>query len=74
MIKNATYPIWEKLIRGELDIAIKQVSAQLMLNRCQRNLLKDPSSENIEKLKSDVHTFFTKFDSILQDELNQLFG
>ncbi len=74
MIKNAKDPIWERLIRGELNVTITQVSAQLMLNRCKRNLEKDPSQANIKMLKSDVHTFFTKFDTILQDEIKQIFG
>jgi len=74
MINNAADPVWEKLIRGDLNVTVSQISAQMLLNRCRRNLDKDPSPTNINKLKSEVHTFFCKFESILQDEIKQLFG
>lgn len=74
MIKSATDPIWEKLIRGELNITVKEVPAQMMLSRCKRNLEKNPDPENIKKLKAEAHAFFTKFENILQDEIKQLFG
>jgi hypothetical protein len=74
MIRGASDPVWEKLIKGELNVTIKLVPAQLLLNRCKRNLNNDPSPANLKAMKTDCYNFFAKFENILKDEIKQIFG
>jgi len=68
MVKN-----WEHLISGKLEYNFKCVPAGLMFSRLKREFGKNSSQDNVRKLIDEAYDFFIKYESILGDDIKQIF-
>ena len=73
MIPLKTNERWKSLVIGELNHSFKCVPAGLMFSRLKREAQKDNSLANINKLIDEAYNFFIKYESILTDDVKQIF-
>lgn len=73
MIPPKTDPRWKHILTGSLQHSFKVTSAAMCISRHQRHINHDPSPETLAKSLDDVHAFFTRFESILAEDLQSLF-
>ena len=73
MVPLKTNDKWKSLVSGELDHNFKCVPAGLMLSRLKREAKKDNSSSNINILIDEAYNFFIKYESILTEDIKQIF-
>ena len=74
MIPPSVDPTWARLIKGELQYSLKSVPAGLMLSRLKREVgaSKDPAI--LRKCIDEAFGFFEKYESILHEDIAQVFG
>jgi len=65
---------WLKLIKGEVSHNFKNVSAGLMLSRLNRQLSSAFGVVESEKCIDELHAFFTKYEQLLGDDIDAIFG
>jgi hypothetical protein len=73
MVPSKSNENWKNLISGKVAHNFKCVSAGLMISRMIRDHQKDKSPQNEEKLIDEAYNFFVKFESILGDDIEQIF-
>ena len=75
MIETKENPRWVALLKGDIHHThFKFVAAAMMVSRCQRELALDASHQGIKKSLDQLHTFFTKYENLVKDDLNAIFG
>lgn len=73
MIPPKSDPRWKQLLTGDLQHSFAAASAAMCVSRNRRRLLQDSSAEAVQKGVDDVHAFFSKFESIVADDLKAIF-
>ena len=73
MVPLKTNENWKSLVSGALNHSFKCVPAGLMFSRLKREAIKDNSSTNINKLIEEAYNFFIKYESILTDDIKEIF-
>ncbi|MBN1782029.1 hypothetical protein JW948_12930 [bacterium] len=73
MIPDKTHPKWEALVRGEIKPNFKVFSGNMMLHRLSRSVEKNGSNGNVQECIDQAHTFFSRFEQLFIDELNEIF-
>lgn len=73
MIPAKTDARWAKIAKGEIQHEFKCLPAGLMVSRIHRKLEKDASPQAMQSYADEVHSFFEKYESILQDDIKQIF-
>jgi hypothetical protein len=73
MIVTKENPRWEELLTGKFKHQFRLASAAMMVSRCQRSVQGDPSPQTIKKNIDDLYAFFTKFEKVVYDDLNEIF-
>jgi hypothetical protein len=72
-LPDATNHVWERLLRGELDISIEALSLKLLVTRL-RTQLKLISAEDVRQNKiRELHRFFVRHQKQLRAEIEQLY-
>lgn len=74
MIPDTSDPRWSKLIKGEIDHQFKSVPAGMCLSRNRREYQRNPSDTSLKAGVKQLHEFFTKFESILDDDIQAIFS
>ena len=74
MIPSKAHSKWESLVKGEIKPNFKVFSGNMMLNQLSRSIMRDGSCDNIQDCIDQAHEYFTKFESLFSDELNEIFG
>lgn len=72
MIPPKEDPRWKDLLTGKTNHPFKVASAGMCVARNQRHVLQDPAQ--MAQGVAEVHAFFEKFERILADDLQVLFG
>ncbi len=67
-------PRWKSLVTGKTGHSFRSVPAGLMISRVARLTQRDASSEHVSQRIEEVHAFFTKFESILTEDIKAIFG
>ena len=73
MIPPKTDPRWQQLLTGQRQHQFKVASAAMCVARNQRTVSLDASPQALEKGVDEIHTFFTKFERVVQEDLNVIF-
>jgi hypothetical protein len=73
MVPLKTNEKWKSLVTGQVNHSFKCVPAGLMLSRLIRESKKDYSLPNINKLIDEAYSFFLKYESILGDDIKEIF-
>jgi len=75
MIASKLDPRWEKLVKGETQHQFKNLPAGLLISRVQRQVKKDAGDlKALQAVVDEVYAFFSKYESILTDDLQAIFG
>jgi len=64
---------WIQLAKGEIKHEFKCLPAGLMVSRIHRKLERDASPPALQSYADEVHAFFEKYESILQDDIKRIF-
>jgi len=64
---------WEDLVTGKINHHFKCIPAALMLSQITRKVKNNSSQYIIQKSIDDIHYFFDKFESILKEDINEIF-
>ena len=64
---------WTELLNGQVQHQFQLASAAMIVSRCQRQLLRDPSPQTLSKNLDELHAFFTKFENVVSDDLKAIF-
>lgn len=73
MIPPKSDPRWKDLLTGRCRHQFKLASAAMCVARNQRHVIQDSSPQMIEKCVDEIHTFFSKFESIAAEDLDAIF-
>lgn len=73
MLPPKSNPIWEKLVKGDISHNFKSFPASMMLSRHKRLITRDNSQQTMLKLIDEVYEFFSKYESILEDDIKSIF-
>jgi len=71
MIPPKTAPCWKALLTGQTPAKFKMAALAMCVARNQRQALQDPAS--LDKCVDEVHLFCTKFERLVEQELNVVF-
>jgi len=74
VITSKEDPRWTQLLKGQISHHFKHVSGSMMVSRCQRKVLGDPSPQTISKHIDELHTFFSQHESAFSDDLKAIFN
>jgi hypothetical protein len=74
MIPSKNHPKWVPFIKGEIHSSFKTASGNMLISRLSRSIEKDSSSANLSKSLTEAYNFFSKFENIFSDELNEIFS
>lgn len=71
MIPSKSHGVWAKLVKGEYSL--KSVPAGLMVSRMKRETASgDPAT--LRRCIDEVYGFFEKYETILRDDIANIFG
>jgi hypothetical protein len=75
MVMAKQDPRWIRLVKGETTHQFKSLPAGLLISRIHRQVKGAPGDPKVLQTALDeVHAFFTKYESILTDDLKAIFG
>ncbi|ALG67551.2 hypothetical protein [Beggiatoa leptomitoformis] len=74
MVPDKSEPLWRLLVTGQKNYKCQVVPASMMLARVIRATQLDDSTENIDKCVSEIHSFFTRYEPILEQDILAIFG
>jgi len=73
MIPPKNHPKWASLVKGEIKTQFSVFAGNMMLSQCHRKYSRDSSPESLRACIDEAHVFFTKYESIYQNELRAIF-
>ncbi|MCL1894870.1 MAG: hypothetical protein FWG02_11695 [Holophagaceae bacterium] len=65
---------WTDLLNGKLQHQFQLASAAMIVSRCQRQVLRDPSAQTLSKNLDELYSFFSKFENVVSDDLKAIFS
>jgi hypothetical protein len=74
MIEPKDHPKWKDVLMGKVQHKFQLASAAMLVSRCQRQVAHDASQQAYEKNLNEMHSFFTKFEHIVVDDIKAIFG
>ena len=60
---------WKDLVTGKIPLHTDNLGLQMMLKRSATRLTAQSSAADVEKAIAEVHSFFVKYERILQKEI-----
>jgi len=73
MIPPKDDPRWVELLKGQVQHQFQLASAAMIVSRCQRWVLGDPSPQTINRSLNELLAFFSKFENVASEDLNSIF-
>lgn len=73
MIPTADDPKWRKILTSVDSYQFKSATAGMMFARLRRSVAADPSHRNLTKCIEEARIFLTKYQIVMQDEIESLF-
>jgi hypothetical protein len=74
MIPAKTDRKWERLVTGELSHEFKTLAAGLMLSRLRRETKANADPGTMRRCVDEVYAFFEKYESVLRDDISEIFN
>jgi hypothetical protein len=72
MIPPPTNPVWPGLVKGTTDHPFRLAAASMFFFSLRNQFAKDPS--RLPALIQEARKFFQRYESILGDDIQRLFG
>lgn len=60
---------WKDLVTGKIPMKTDNLGLQMFLKRTTTKLAAQATADEIEKAVAEIHSFFVKYERILQKEL-----
>jgi len=73
MLPEVSHPVWVQIVTGEKSLRSTKASINMMIQNNKRSFQRDPSPANVMALVSRTHAFFTQFQSMFVNEINEFF-
>ena len=74
MIPSKSDGGWAKLVKGEVQYSLKSVPAGLMVSRMKRETAANDDPATLRRCIDEVYGFFEKYETILHDDIANIFG
>lgn len=74
MLPTKNHTLWVKLVTGQSGYRCQAVPASMMLARVIRSTQRDQSPENIQRCVDEIYNFFTRYERVLEQDINAIFG
>lgn len=74
MVPAVSHQAWRELITGDNPVASPHFGFNLMLTNYRIFYRGEPSDTNLQVLTEHLHDYFSKYESLYQDELKLIFG
>jgi hypothetical protein len=74
MVPQTDHPQWRKILNGGIAHDFKSVPAGLMVSRLKRQLANDGSETSWETCIREMRAFFTKYEKVMQDDIQAIFS
>ncbi len=65
MIPSESNPVWQRLVKGELQGPFQLLALRIMLARAALDTKQDPSPENVATHVRQTREFFEKYEKML---------
>jgi hypothetical protein len=72
MLPPPTNPVWTNLVKGTTDHQFRLAAASMFFFSLRNQFTRTPS--RLPALIQEAHKFFQRYESILGDDIRQLFG
>jgi hypothetical protein len=72
MIPPIDHPVWEQFVTGKKTIKSSKATFNMLVQNTKMEYERDSSPANIKELISRSHKFFTQFESIFPNEIDQI--
>jgi len=73
MLPQKTDPRWSGLLAGSIPHQFKATAAGLCVSRHQRALKQNVNPAALNSAIDDVYDFFSRYESIMQEDISTLF-
>jgi hypothetical protein len=74
MVPSVTHPALRDLIVGTKEIQTTKFGLNLLLTNNRIQYKKNPTEQTIKQLAEQTHEFLTRYESLYQSELKQIFS
>jgi len=74
MVPSVTHPALRELIVGTKEITTAKFGFNLLLTNNRIQYKKNPSEATVKQLAEQTHEFLTRYESLYQSELKQIFS
>lgn len=74
MIPDKVQPIWKDLVTAKKTYQFKSVPGGMLMTRLVSRCKTDSSTETVTKAVDEAHAFFEKYQAILKDDIENIFG
>jgi hypothetical protein len=74
MLPEKTDTRWNRLVTGQQVYRLQTVPASMLLSRIVRSVQADNSPENIQRCIEEAHSFFMRYEAILDRDIKTIFG
>ena len=72
MLAPPTDPVWTNLVKGTIDHQFRLAAASMFFFNLRNQFARTPS--RLPVLIQEAHKFFRRYESILAEDIRQLFG
>ena len=72
MTPPKNHPVWLRLITGQKELKSSNVGINMMIFNSRNRYKRDSSAASLNELVGHAHEYFTKFEKVLQAEIQQL--
>ena len=74
MIPPKFHPRWTALLQGRVDHKFSNAAASMLLFQLKSDLRTNPSPAALTAATDQLHAFFTKYERMLQADVNAIFN
>jgi hypothetical protein len=74
MVPSVSHPALRELIVGTKEISTTKFGFNLLLTNNRIQYKKNPTEATIKQLAEQTHDFLTRYESLYQSELKQIFS
>jgi len=60
---------WRELVTGKTSLQTENLGLQMFLKRAASKLAQETSTDEIDKSITELHSFFVKYERVLQKEI-----
>lgn len=72
MLPPAADPLWKRFVTGQVELNSDKLAISLLEKTVRVSYSMDPSPANVQVLVQKVHSFFTRYEHVFQEEFQAI--